>query len=257
MLQTKKRFWGSKPGFDIGDLLHIGVNVLFVAVIFASVKLWQLVPLAVVLVLLSKWRVFAVQPRFWVPNMRANLVDLIVGVSTIVVAVYATQAWLVAVSFVLYLLWLLLLKPQTQEFWVGIQAFWAQFLGITAVFMIPVFLRQPVLVCLLVWLIAWSAARHYFGNYEEPHYRSLGLIWGFLVMQLAWVMLHWTQFYAFGGIKVATFAVIVSILSASIGSIYHAYKKDNLHRGVLLENGLFAVALITVIIATSKWTVGL
>lgn len=257
MLQTKKSFWGSKPGFDMGDVLHIGVNALFVAVIFASARLWQLVPLALVLVLLSKWRVFAVQPRFWLPNVRANLVDLVVGISTIAIATQTTQTWVAAILFVLYLGWLLLLKPQTQELWVGLQAFWAQFLGIAAVFMLPGFSRQPAMVCILVWLIAWSAARHYFSNYEEAHYRTLGLIWGFLVTQFAWIMLHWTQYYSFNGIKIGTIAVIISIVSASIGSIYHAYKKDSLHKGVLLENGLFAAALLVVLLATSRWTTGL
>ena len=257
MLQTKKRFWGSKPGFDMGDVLHIGVNVLFVAVIFSFTKLWQLVPLAVVLVFLSKWRVFAVQPRFWLPNIRANLVDLIVGISTIAIATLTTATWLSAIWFGLYMGWLLFLKPQTKELWVGLQAFWAQFLGIAAVFMISAFARQPAAVCVLVWLIAWSAARHYFSNYEEVHYRTLGLLWGFLVTEFAWIMLHWTQYYTFGGVKIALFIVIVSIISASIGSIYHAYKKTTLHKGVLIENGLFAAALLTVILISSRWTAGL
>jgi hypothetical protein len=257
MLQTKKRFWGSKPGFDMGDVLHIGVNVIFVIVIFASVELWQLVPLAVILILLSKWRIFAVQPRFWLPNVRANLVDIIVGVSTIAIADQTDSKIFSAAWFALYLLWLLLLKPQTGELWVGLQAFLAQFMGIAAVFMIDGLVRQPALVCALVWLIAWAAARHYFSNYEEPHYRSLGLIWGFIATQFAWITLHWAQYYTILGVKVVILAVIISIMSASIGSIYHAYKKQNLHRGILLENGLFAAALIVVILATSRWTAGL
>jgi uncharacterized membrane protein len=140
---------------------------------------------------------------------------------------------------------------------VGLQAFWAQFLGIAAVFMIPTLARQPAVVCVLVWLVAWSSARHYFSNYEEPHYRTLGLIWGLLTTQFAWIMLHWTQYYTFHGVKIVTFAIIISIISASVGSIYHAYKSDSLHRGILLENGLFAAAMIAVILATSRWTAGL
>lgn len=257
MLQTKKRFWGKKPGFDIGDLLHIGVNILFVAVIYSTVEVWGLVPLAVVLVLLSKWRVFAVQPRFWLPNIRANLVDLIVGISTIILSYQSESGWVSLVWMALYLGWLLLLKPQTQELWVGAQAFWAQFLGLIAIFMVNTLVGQPLVVCALVWLIGWAAARHFFSNYEEPHYRSLGLIWGFLISQLAWVMLHWLQFYIIFDIKIATIALIVAILSASLGSIYHSYKKETLHRGVVMENALFAGALFTVILVLSKWSAGL
>lgn len=257
MLQTKKSFWGKKPGFDMGDLLHIGVNIIFVIVIYATVELWGLVPLAVVLVLLSKWRVLAVQPRFWLPNIRTNLVDLIVGISTIIVAHQAANGWVSLAWMLLYLGWLLFLKPQTQELWVGLQAFWAQSLGIASIFMADSLVRQPILMCALVWLIAWSAARHFFSNYEEPHYRTLGLAWAFLITQLAWIALHWMQYYIVFDLKIITLSLIVAILSASLGSIYHAYKKEALHRGILLENALFAVALLAVILATSRWTAGL
>lgn len=257
MLQTKKRFWGKKPGFDMGDVLHIAVNVLFVAVIYATIELWSLVPLAIVLVLLSKWRVLAVQPRFWLPNIRANLVDLVVGVSTVIVIHQTANASFGVLFALLYLGWLLFLKPQTQDFWVALQALWAQFFGIAALFMVMSIVRQPLVLCVLVWLVSWAAARHFFSNYEEPHYRTLGLVWGFLMCQLVWVQLHWIQFYILGELKVATTALVAAILSASIGSIYHAYKKGTLQRGVLLENFLFAGVLLVVVLTFSRWSAGL
>jgi hypothetical protein len=253
MLQTKKRFWGSKPGFDMGDILHIGVNLLFVAVIYATVELWGLASLAIVLVLLSKWRVFAVQPRFWLPNIRTNLVDLIVGISTVILSYQATDGWVSFAWMVLYVAWLLFVKPQTQELWVGVQALWAQLLGLVSIFMVSMILRQPLVVCVLAWLVAWSAARHYFSNYEEPHYRSLGLIWGFLVMQISWISIHWIQYYIVFNTKIATSAIIITVISASLGSIYHAHKNNVLHRGILIENVLFASALVAVVLATSRW----
>jgi hypothetical protein len=36
-----------------------------------------------ILVLLSKWRMFAVRPRYWLANVRANMTDLIVGLSIV------------------------------------------------------------------------------------------------------------------------------------------------------------------------------
>lgn len=254
MLQAKKRFWGKKPGFDTGDILHIGVNLGFVGVIYAMVVYWGLAPLAVVVVILSKWRVLAVQPRFWLPNIKANLVDIIVGVSTIVLANQTDRGWIALVWMLLYAGWLLLLKPQTDDLWVGLQAFWAQLLGLLSLFMVASLVRQPFAVCVLVWLIAWSAARHFFSNYEEPHYRSLGLIWGFLISQLAWVMLHWVQYYVIFDLKIAVIVPVVAIASASMGSIYHAYKNDSLHRGILIENALFAGALLAVVLATARWS---
>ncbi len=64
MLQQKKRFLGKKPGFDVGDILHIGVNALFVATVYLTVFHWKLTLLAFVLVVISKWRILAVKPRF-------------------------------------------------------------------------------------------------------------------------------------------------------------------------------------------------
>ena len=128
MLQAKKRFWGKKPGFDTGDLLHIGVNLIFAAMIYAMVVYWNLVLLAITLILLSKWRVLAVQPRFWIPNIKANLIDVVVGISTVVLIYSAESSWLAILWTVLYASWLLFLKPREHDILVGAQAFWGQFL---------------------------------------------------------------------------------------------------------------------------------
>jgi hypothetical protein len=254
MLQPKKSFWGTKPGFDVGDVLHIFVNVLFVAVIYAMVAFWNLTPLAIILVILSKWRILAVQPRFWLPNIKANLVDLIVGISTIILTFEALHSWVAVFWMLLYLAWLLFLKPQAQDIWVGMQAFWAQLIGLTALFVSPNFIRQTLVVCGLAWLICWAAARHYFSNYEEPHYRTLGLVWGFFMSQLIWISLHWVQYYIVFGTKLVTIAIVVGIISAALGSIYHAYKREVLQRAVIIENSLFAGALLMVVLVTSKWS---
>jgi hypothetical protein len=44
--------------------------------------------LSLILVILSKWRVVAVRPRYWWLNIKANLVDFIVGVSLIMLVFY-------------------------------------------------------------------------------------------------------------------------------------------------------------------------
>lgn len=254
MLQAKKRFWGSKPGFDMGDVLHIGVNVAFALAIYAMTDVWSLLPLAVILVLLSKWRVLAVQPRFWLPNVKANLVDIVVGISTIGLIHQASYSWIAFLWTGLYVVWLLFLKPQTQEFWVGMQSFWSQLIGLLMLFMIPTFIKVPLAVCVLSWLVAWAAARHFFSNYEEPHYRTLSLMWGFLVSQIVWVGLHWLQYHVVFGLKIAVLPVLIAVIMIGLGSVYHSYKKGTLNRGVLVENGLFIGALIVALIVTAGWT---
>ncbi len=254
MLQTNKSFWGRKPGFDLGDIFYIAVNLGFAAVLYAIIRYWNLAPLAIALVILSKWRVLAVQPRFWMPNIRANLVDLTVGVSSVGLISQARSSWLALAWVLLYVVWLLGLKPRDHSVWVGIQALWAQLVGIAVLFMIPDFIKQPLFIIVMVWLISWAAARHFFSNYEEPYYRLLSMVWSFLIVQMVWISLHWLQYYNMFGLQIAGISLIVTTLAASFGGTYHAYKKSALHRGVLLENGLFAAIIVAVILLTSGWS---
>ena len=66
-------------------------------------------------------------------------------------------------------------------------------------------------------------------------------------------MLHWVQYYTFLDTKIATLPIIVTILSASIGSMYHSYKNEALQRSVVVENSIFAGALLAVVLVTAGW----
>lgn len=252
-MQVTKRFWGKKPGFDIGDVLHVGVNIGFALVVYAMVFHWQLTLLAVILVVLSKWRVLAVQPRFWMPNIRTNLVDIVVGLGTVGLLHYTTNSWLAILWTVLYAAWLLALKPRDHEVAVGIQAFWAMLIGLVTLFMTTPPLA-PIIVCVLAWLVAWSAARHFFSNYEEPHYRLLSLVWGFFVLQMTWISLHWIQYYSIFGLKISVVSLIIAITGFSLGGMYHLFKSDKLTKSTAIENLGFGVVLIAVILLTVQWT---
>ena len=56
-------------------MLSIGLAVVSTALTVVSAN-WVF---AIILVLLSKWRVVAVRPRYWWLNLKANLVDFTVG----------------------------------------------------------------------------------------------------------------------------------------------------------------------------------
>jgi len=253
MLQTKKNFWGKRPGFDFGDILHLVVNVGFVAVVYALIAYWSLVPLALILIFLGKWRTLAVRPRFWLPNIKANLVDIIVGVASVTLISQAEYQLVGVVWALLYVGWLLFIKPKNATLFVGVQAFWAQFLGLLALFMVSSLVKMPLAIVVLVWLVAWSSARHYLSDYDEPNYKLLALIWGLLISQMAWFSLHWVQYFVLFKIDIAVFSLIVSIFSASLGSMYYGYKNDSLNKSVVLENSIFAGALLTVVLITAGW----
>jgi len=257
MLQPKRRFWGRRPGFDTGDIFHVGVNVAFVVVLLVMTRYWNLAILAGVLVILSKWRTLAVQPRFWLPNIKANLVDIIVGISTIMLLYQAkSETWAILWS-VLYAIWLLFVKPRTSDVMVGLQASWAQFIGIMTIFLTRGLLEISFVGVLLVWLVAWSAARHFFGNYEEPHYKTLSLIWALLVAQLSWLGFHWLSYYRIDTLNVSNIALIVTVLAGITGVLYHAHHDKKLQKSIVIENLLFGGALLALIFITSTWTVQL
>ena len=257
MLQPKKHFWGKKPGFDIGDVLHVLVNISFVAVIYLMVQYWHLAYLAVVIIFLSKWRVLAVQPRFWLPNIKANMVDLIVGVSTVALIASSPADWIAIFWTVLYIAWLLFLKPREHNVLIGIQALWGVIIGMIAVFTMIDFIKLPVFVVALVWIVSWASARHFFSDYEEPHYRTLSIVWALMAAEIAWFGLHWVQYYFVFDVKISVVAVIIAILSLGSAGIYHSYKHNTLNKAIIVENVLFVTALLAVVMATSGWVVKL
>lgn len=256
MLQATKRFWGKRPGFDSGDLLHVGVNLGFAFFVYAMVFHWELTLLAVILVIISKWRILAVQPRFWLPNTRANLVDIIVGLSTVGLLHYSDHILLAILWAALYGLWLLALKPRDHEVAVGFQAFWALLLGSSTLFMLAPFLT-PFLLCIALWLVSWASARHFFSNYEEPHYRLLSLAWSFIALQIGWITLHWMQYYHVFGLRVSVSSVVICILGFSLGSMYHMFKGDSLTKAAIIENVAFGGVLLTVILLSMQWSAGM
>ena len=79
--------------------------------------------MAVALVFMSKWRVLAVRPRFWLANLIANTVDLIVGLSYVTLVYCMTgSVGVQAALTVLYIVWLLIIKPRSKHTYVVIQA---------------------------------------------------------------------------------------------------------------------------------------
>ena len=75
LLKTVKRrtFWS--------EVAYYVLNIGLAAALLVIVQTIQSPYPALALVILSKWRVIAVRPRFWWANIQANTVDIIVGIS--------------------------------------------------------------------------------------------------------------------------------------------------------------------------------
>src|SRR5690606_3979091 len=95
----------------LSEVPYVLLNILLAVMLLVLVLVVNVPWPALGLVLLSKWRIFAVRSRYWTANIRANLVDVIVGVSMVVYLYAASGALVTQIGLtVLYIIWLLLLK---------------------------------------------------------------------------------------------------------------------------------------------------
>jgi hypothetical protein len=180
-------------------VLNLGLAVALMLIIRTTGSLW----LAFALVLLSKWRVLAVRLRFWFANIQADLVSFIVSISFVVFLyitnptnVGDTQSLIVqGILVLLYIGWLLFLKPQSKRAYIVAQAGVALFTGITAIYIMAYgWDASPVVI--LVWLVGYATARHVLSSYDdEDHVTLLSLAWGLILVEIGWLAYHWTIAY--------------------------------------------------------------
>jgi hypothetical protein len=236
----------------LSDLIYNILNVALAVALLVIVQTADSTLPAFLLVILSKWRVLAVRPRFWVANIQANLVDLIVSTS-MVIFLYTTQGHLALqiVLTLLYIAWLLVLKPRSKRHLVVLQAGIAAFVGVTALYTVS-FAWPASAVVVLMWLIGYATARHVFGAYEEKGMSLLCLAWGYLIAQVGWLAYHWAVAYSLplaGSLKIPQVAIIVLGLSFVAQQVYGSYMKHKEVRPgeillpILLSSSVIAILL--------------
>lgn len=235
-----------------GNLAHLALSISVPLSVWLLVRL-ELVPIAVAVVLASKWRVLAVQPRHWLANIRANSSDLIVNFSFIV---FLYQAQTVASNLLwvgLYISWLVYLKPQSRELMVGVQSLLTHFIGLTALFWLSDQIAEMVLV-VIAWLIALSASRHYLSHFEEPLTRLISFGWAFVVAQLCWVLNRWLVIYPLSSdVVIPQPAIIVALIAYILGSLYHLSIHGKLRRVYLRQYIIIGSLILLVIVWQTDW----
>lgn len=234
------------------EIIYIALNVMLAVAVLGVVWAVESPYAAFLLVLLSKWRVLAVRPRYWFVNLQSNLVDLIVGLS-VVVLLYAANGALTAqiLMTLLYIGWLLFIKPRSKRSFIAVQAGVATFLGITALMLVS-YSWIASLVVLLMWVIGYSAARHVLGSYEEAHISFYSLVWGLFFAELGWLMYHWTFAYSLpgtGDIKLPQGALIALAVSFIAERAYASYEKHgSVHSNDMILPSLLSVSLIIILL---------
>lgn len=243
-----------KHGTLVSELIYILLNVGLALGALLLVYLFPDLPvLAYLLVFLSKWRVLAVRPRFWWDNFQANFLDLLLGLSVVTMLWQAKGVFVLQVVIaILYVLWLVILKPMTSRVAVETQAAVAQFVAITALFSAS-FMWPSWLVVLGMWVIGYISARHTLGAFEEDDITLLSLLWGLFVAELGWLAYHWTIAYSIvmtdSVFKIPQIAIIVTVLSYFTARMYNLYvSKKKVGFSDYLWPAVFACGIILILL---------
>lgn len=242
----------SKRRSLVSELVYIILNIALAAAILAVVVTTESMVAGMALVLLSKWRVFAVRMRYWSANIKANLVDTIVGLSIVVLIASASGAFAAqCLLTLLYIVWLLFIKPRSKRVYVAIQAVTAVFLGVTALMTLSYGWWASVVV-VLMWLIGYASARHNLSTYEEAHSSFYTLVCGLVFAELGWLSYHWTLAYAiplFGGIKIPQVALIAVALTFLTERAYASYRRhDRIRSTDIMLPALLSVSIVLILL---------
>lgn len=236
-----------KPASGVSHALHLMLVLVLPVVAFVLVQL-NFVQLALSIVVLSKWRMFAVRPRFWAANIRANAVDLMVGLSIVRFMAHSGSYALQLMWAVIYAFWLLVIKPRSGLLMIATQAFLGQLAALMALYL--TWDNGPLAgLTLLTGLFCFLAARHFLDAFEEPYARMLAFVWGYFGAALAWLLSHWLLFY--GGVAQVT--LLLSTLGYGIAILYYLDHNDRLSKGVRRQFVFIMVAIVLVVLAFSDW----
>jgi hypothetical protein len=236
-----------KPASGFSRIVHISFNLLLPLIVFILVRI-DFVQLALIIILLSKWRMLAVRPRFWPANIRANSVDIMVNISLLLFMVNSESQILQLVWAAAYGFWLVVIKPASSSAMISVQAMIALLCGLMA---LSVGWDSAPLYALvaLTGLVCYISAHHFFDSFDEPYTRLLSYLWGYFGASLMWVLGHWLLFY---GIVSQPTLLIVS-LGYGLAALYYLDHRDRLSTGVRRQIIFILVAIVGIVIVFSDW----
>ena len=236
----------------LSDAAYIALNIALALVLIFVVLSTQSFWLPLIIVLISKWRVFAVRPRFWRQNILTNMVDIIVGVSHVAFLYAATgELWLQVVLTVGYIVWLLFVKPRSKRLFVVTQAGAALFAGTTALSMV-VYRYDALFLVLGMIIIGYVTARHVLVHYEMPVVSYYSLVWALIVAELSWFAHSWLFAYTLpntANLKLSQLALIVTLLGfVAERAVASQHEHGSVRQGDMIGPATFSVGLIIILV---------
>lgn len=236
-----------KPAKGFSKVVYVVLNVLLPLVVFIFVRM-DFVQLALAIILLSKWRMFAVRPRFWLANIRANAVDIIVSISFLVFMLSSGSQLVQLVWAVAYMGWLVVLKPATNPLLVSAQALIALVCGLMALFV--GWNEGPLYgLVFITGLICYLAAHHFFDSFEEPYAKLLSYAWGYFGAALVWVLGHWLLYYGI----VAQPVLLLTALGCGLATLYYLDHHDRLSKAIRQQFLFIMLAIVVIVLIFSDW----
>jgi hypothetical protein len=236
-----------KPANGFSYFLHLGLLIILPAVIYVLVHL-GFVQLALSMIVLSKWRMVAVRPRFWPANIRANAVDLMVGLSIVLFMSHSGGALLQLAWAALYAVWLIVVKPASGLFMTSAQAFIGQLCALMALYL--VWADGPIYgLTLATGLICFLSARHFLDDFDEPYAKMLAYFWGYFGAALAWLLSHWLLYYH----MVAQPTLLLGTLGYGLAVLYYLDHHDRLSKVVRRQFIFIMIAIVLVVLTFSDW----
>ncbi len=242
-----------KPKSGFSHFFHILLLLVLPTLVFIFVRI-ELPMLAAATILFSKWRMFAVRPRYWLANIRANAVDIIVGLS---ILVFMSSTYSFGWQFLwaaIYAVWLIYLKPGTSILKVSVQSGIGQLFGLMSLFLLSgtdvdsYFVSKTVLT-VSAWAICYLSARHFFSAFDEKYSSFLSHLWGYFAAALTWVLSHWLIFYG----QISQVTILLTVIGFSLASLYYLDYNDRLTPLVQKQFVFMMIAIVVVVLVASEW----
>ena len=229
----------------LSEISYYVLNISLAGALLALAVTIQSIWPALVLIILSKWRVLAVRPRFWWANVQMNMVDVIVGVG-IALLMYQPDITLIIQAFlaVIYVIWLLFIKPLSKPSQMLIQSAVALVIG-TMALLLASYDWPSVVVVAGMFVIGYSITRHFLFSHDESQIVILSLVWGLLFAEIGWLAYQWTFSYPLmfmSPLRLPQATIILFLLSFTAERAYHSWKN---HEGKIERNDVLAPIILT------------
>ncbi|MCA9349069.1 hypothetical protein KC878_02905 [Candidatus Saccharibacteria bacterium] len=239
-----KRAFSFRKGFS--NFLHELSRALLPLIVFGWV-LSGLTAVAYASIFIYKWRILAVKSRFWAANIRANMTDILIGLSMAkFMSISSLKYQLAWLGF--YLAWVLYIKKLSNRGGIMLQGLTAYAISLSALLWSFSTMEFGVMLA-GVWLIAYFCSRHILGAFKEDHAPVLAHVWALTATEMAWILWHWQAWYWF----VNQLVLVTSIALIGLSLAYYMSRKESPNSAAIKQTLITSGLMMLVVIVLHNW----